>query len=122
MLGARCYRLALLVWVLETSGWRRECTCSRPVTSRGRTAGSPCGGFARSGPAGEIGPKGGNLSSRRLTRAERDQGVAVRMTNGRVTIRPVQLGQQRLAFDGDAARQKTASALAALAMQKHESL
>src|SRR5215813_6711595 len=67
-------------------------------------------------------PKGGNLSSRRLTRAVRDQGVAVRMTNGRVTIRPVQLGQQRLAFGGDAARQKTAGALAALAMQKHEFL
>src|SRR5262249_5323890 len=52
----------------------------------------------------------------------RDQGVAVRMTNGRVTIRPVHLGQQRLAFGGDGARQKTAGALAALAMQKHESL
>src|SRR5262249_60967435 len=62
------------------------------------------------------------ISSRRLTRAERDQGVAVRTTNGRVTIRPVQLGQQRLAFGGDAARQKTAGALAALAMQKNGSL
>src|SRR5262245_14338241 len=62
------------------------------------------------------------ISSRRLTRAERDQGVAVRMTNGRVTIRPVQLGLQRLAFGADAARQKTAVTLAALAMQKHKSL
>ena len=25
---------SLLVWVLETSGWRHECTCSRSVTNR----------------------------------------------------------------------------------------
>ena len=43
MLGTRCYRLALLVRVSGTSGCGRACTCWRPLTSRGRTARSPCG-------------------------------------------------------------------------------